>query len=121
MRLNANNFVWSSLTTTEKKHLREEGYVERDKKELWKAERICDFYREVDGQLYDVSLYQIGVDQIFDGKVLESVGDNESNVVYLVSPTVASLGYNQNNHYYTELVEAIEEFEKLEKFFSRIG
>lgn len=117
MELKRNQLVFSELKKGEHKQLKDEGYVERGKEEHWMARPVASL--SIDGEfgVFDVHMTQIGLGDVMNSMgVLESIS-GDYDVVYYVDVSIASIGYRQNEKFFTDFCEAIDYYNKIKAFF----
>ena len=121
MELKRNQLVFSVLQKGDSKKLREDGFIVRDKKEHWRAQKVASFSIESEEGIFDIHLIQIGIDDIVCSSsmgILESIS-GDYNVVYYVDVSIASRGFEQNEKFFTDFCEAIDYYDKIKSFFKR--
>lgn len=119
MELKRNQLVFSVLKKGESKKLKEDGFIERDEKEHWRAQKVASFSIEGEEGIFDIHLIQIGLGDIVCSSrmgVLESISDDYT-VVYYVDVSIASRGFEQNEKFFTDFCEAIDYYNKIKVFF----
>ena len=62
MELKRNQLVFSVLQKGDSKKLREDGFIVRDKKEHWRAQKVASFSIESEEGIFDIHLIQIGIE-----------------------------------------------------------
>lgn len=121
MELKRNQLVFSVLKKGESTKLREDGFIERDNKEHWRAQNVASFSIEGEEGIFDIHLIQIGIDDVVCSSsmgILESI-NGDYNVVYYVDVSIASRGFEQNEKFFTDFCEAIDYYDKIKEFFKR--
>lgn len=119
MELKRNQLVFSELKGGEYKKLKDEGYIERGKKEHWLAQNVASLTIDGEWGVFDVHMTQIGLGDVVNSSsmgVLESLPD-DYGVVYYVDVAIASRGYQQNEKFFTDFCEAIDYYNKIKAFF----
>lgn len=119
MELERNQVVFSELQKGEYKKLREDGFIERGKDEHYLAPTVASFTVDGEEGVFDISMKQIGLGDIVNSSnmgILKAV-NGTYNVVYYVNVTIASLGFQQNEKFFTDFCEAIDYYNKIKAFF----
>lgn len=119
MELKRNQLVFSNLKGGEFKKLKDEGVIERGKKEHWMAQLVASLTIDGEWGVFDIHMTQIGLGDVVNSSdmgILESI-PGDYGVVYYVDVAIANRGYQQNEKFFTDFCEAIDYYNKIKAFF----
>ena len=113
---------WRKLTREELKSCRKNGYFEGENDgDVYEVAPTVAQYKAVNDQKYGCYDHSVAVRQIFEGciyedRLLTSIAPNNPPTFYAVERMICCREYTAETKYFTDLTDAIDEYNKIKSF-----
>lgn len=121
MKLTNDCLRYEAITKEQAREAQKHGSVDIGSDILYEAPIIARFSKVADNYFHEVTITQITNENLLHRCAHRAVITYpNTSVVYEVAKTIANVCYQDTTNYYTELTEAIDEYNKIKNFLKEL-